>query len=281
MTYTVKAGDTLWGISNQFGVSVTELARINNVNANTLQIGQVLTIPGEQAINPNNMFMYTVKSGDSLYNIAKKYNTTVKDIIDLNNLKNTSLSIGQQLRIPEKYSEEELSIPNYINYTVKKGDSLYSIAKEFNVSASTIMNDNSLTNSNLRVGQNLKIRVLTDNTYVEECFGEEYTPPSNNNINTIDYTVKKGDSLYSIASKYKTSVSEITRLNNLSNNNLSIGQVLKIPNNSPSSVDRTYTVKKGDSLYSIARSFNTTVDSIKQKNNLTNNTLSIGQVLKI
>ena len=283
MTYTVKSGDTLWGISNQFGVSVTELARINNVNANTLQIGQVLTIPGDTGINPSNMFMYTVKSGDSLYSIAKRYNTTVKDIIDINNLKNTSLSIGQQLRIPESYSEEEMTIPNYVNYTVKSGDNLYSIAKEFNIPASTIMNDNSLTNSNLRIGQNLKIRVLDkDNVIVEECFGEEYIPPSNN-ISTTNYTVKKGDSLYSIAKSFNTSVNEIISLNNLVSNNLSIGQVLKIPKADPNSNSsiRSYTVKKGDSLYSIARNFNTTVDRIKSLNNLTSNTLSLGQVLKI
>ena len=280
MKYTVKAGDTLWGISNQFGVSVTELARINNVNANTLQIGQVLTIPSDAGLNPNNMFMYTVKSGDSLYSISKKYNTTVKDIIDINNLKNTSLSIGQQLRIPEKYTEEELTVPNYINYTVKKGDTLYNIAKDFNVPASTIMNDNSLTNSILSIGQNLKIRVMDkENLVVEECFGEEYIPPSS--ISTIDYTVKKGDSLYTIANKYNTTVSEITKLNKLTSNALSIGQILKLPINVPNNTIGTYTVKRGDSLYSIAKAFNTTVDSIKKKNNLTSNTLSVGQVLKI
>lgn len=60
-TYTVKPGDTLYGISNQFGVSVTELAELNKVNANTLQIGQVLNIPINTGTNPNNMFMYTVK----------------------------------------------------------------------------------------------------------------------------------------------------------------------------------------------------------------------------
>ena len=72
MTYIVKAGDTLYGISNQFGVSVTDLASLNNVNANTLQIGQILTIPTNSGTNPNNMFMYTVKKGDSLYSIARK-----------------------------------------------------------------------------------------------------------------------------------------------------------------------------------------------------------------
>ncbi len=67
------------------------------------------------------------------------------------------------------------------------------------------------------------------------------------------------------------------KLNNLSSNLLSIGQVLKIPTTS----SNTYTVQKGDSLYSIAKKFNTTVNEIKTKNNLTSNTLSIGQILKI
>ena len=280
MTYTVKAGDTLWGISNQFGVSVTELARLNNVNANTLKIGQVLNIPSDTGTNPSNMFMYTVKKGDSLYSIAKKYNTTVKDIIDINSLKDTSLSIGQQLRIPEKYTEGELIVPNYINYTVKKGDSLYKIANEFNVSSNIIMEDNGLTNSNLAIGQNLKIRVIDDNNVVVlECFGDDYDPPSQD-ISTTTYTVKKGDSLYSIANRFNTSVSDITRLNNLSSNILTVGQQLMIPNSINNS-STTYTVKKGDSLYSIANRFNTTVNSIKNKNNLTTNNLSIGQVLII
>ena len=90
-TYIVKAGDTLYGISNQFGVSVTELANLNNVNASTLQIGQKLIIPQTSGTNPNNMFMYTVKKGDSLYSIAQKYNTTVQAISNLNNLKTAQI----------------------------------------------------------------------------------------------------------------------------------------------------------------------------------------------
>ena len=280
-TYTVKAGDTLYGISNQFGVSVTELANLNNVNANTLKIGQVLKIPISSGTNPNNMFMYTVKKGDSLYAIANKYNTTVQKIIDLNNLKSTNLSIGQILRIPETYTpENEMSLPNYINYVVKKGDNLYSIAKQYNISVDTLMKDNALTNTNLSIGQNLKIRIPSEGTtVVEECFGEDYTPPTNTSY--ITYTVKKGDNLYNIAKNYGTSVNAIMNLNNLTSASLSIGQQLKIPIPQGSSTETIYTVKSGDSLYAIARKFNTTVDSIKRKNNLTSNTLSIGQKLVI
>lgn len=277
-TYTVKAGDTLYGISNQFGVSVTELANLNNVNASNLQIGQVLIIPTNSGTNPNTMFMYTVKKGDSLYSIAKKYNTTVQEIINLNNLKSNVLQIGQVLRIPEMYTpESEMVVPNFTSYTVKKGDTLYSIAKNNGLSVDTIIKDNALTSNNLSIGQILKLRISDD--MVEECFGPDYIPPETETP-TITYTVKKGDSLYSIANRYNTSVSTIMNLNNLKNTNLSIGQQLKIPSSNNTSTT-TYIVKSGDNLYAIAKKFNTTVDTIKRKNSLTSNLLSIGQKLII
>ena len=274
-TYVVKAGDTLYGISNQFGVSVTDLASLNNVNADTLKVGQILKIPSNTGTNPSNMFMYTVKKGDSLYSIAQKYNTTVGEIVSLNYLKSNDLSIGQVLRIPEMYTkEDEMIMPSYFNYSVKKGDTLYSIARNNNVSVDTIMKDNGLTNVSLKLGQVLKIR-KPETLVVEECYGMEYNPPEDSNY--IKYSVKSGDSLYSIANKYNTSVTAIKNLNNLNTNNLSLGQVLKIPTSS----NNTYIVKSGDSLYSIAKKFNTSVDNIKKKNNLSSNLLNVGQKLNI
>ncbi len=279
-TYTVKRGDTLYGISNQFGVSVTELANLNNVTADTLKVGQVLKIPSSSGTNPNNMFMYTVQRGDSLYSIARKYNTTVNAIVNLNNLKSTNLTIGQVLRIPETYTkEEDMMLPNYINYTVKKGDTLYSIAINNNVSVEDLIKDNVLTSNNLAIGKILRIRVPRDGEVtVEECFGEDYIEPSN--INNITYTVQRGDSLYTIARKYNTTVNDIINLNNLKSTSLSIGQKLKIPSTT-NLQQQTYTVQRGDSLYTIARKFNTTIDAIKRKNNLNTNLLQIGQKLII
>ena len=222
--------------------------------------------------------MYTVKSGDTLYKIAMKYNTTVNEIIKLNYLTNTNLSVGQILRIPEMYTkEEDMIMPEYINYTIKPGDTIYSIARKYNVDVNTLMNDNALTSTNLKVGSNLRIRT-NKNTIVEECFGVDYTPPDT--VSSITYTVKSGDNLYNIAKKYNTSTTAIINFNNLKNTNLSIGQVLKIPSTN-SNTDMIYIVKSGDSLYSIAKKYNTTVDKIKQKNNLKTNNLSIGQQLII
>ena len=223
ITYTVKQGDTLYGISNQYGVSAQDLYNYNNLNSTNLQIGQVLRIPNTQGSNPASTFIYTVKKGDSLYNIAQRYRTTVDEIIKLNNLASINLSIGQQLIIPES-GESVSTLPSYINYTVQKGDNLYSIARKYNITVDEIIKDNNLNSNNLSIGQNLKIRTTPGTTIVEECFGEDYNPPSS----SITYTVQKGDSLYKIAQKFNTSVENIKNKNNLTSNNLSIGQILKI-----------------------------------------------------
>lgn len=279
--YIVKKGDTLYGISNQFGVSVTELAEINGIKGSNLNIGEVLIIPNKSGDNPNNMFMYTVKDGDTLYGISRKYNTTVEEIVNLNYLKNNIITPGMVIRIPEIYTkEEEMYMPNYINYIVKKGDTLYKIASEYGVSIDLIIKDNGLVDNNLKVGQLLRIRSSEEVDEIEECFGPSYTPP-NNIMNIVNYTVKKGDNLYNIAKKYDTSVSNILSLNKLNSPNLSIGQVLKIPSSSNIINNNVYIVKKGDSLYSIANKYNTTIENIKKINKLTSNNLQIGDKLII
>ena len=279
MTYIVKKGDTLYGISNQFGVSINDLISLNNLGSSNIQVNQVLMIPNKSGNNPSNTITYKVQKGDSLYSISKKYNTTVNEIIELNNLKNNNLSIGQTLVIPEKYSNNDMTLPSFKNYIVKKGDNLYSIAKENNITIDIIIKDNSLNSDLLNIGQILKIRII-DNIIsddYEECFGTDYIPV---NSNSICYTVQKGDSLYGIAKKYNTTISELMKINNLTSINLSIGQMLKI-SNSNNNNEIVYIVKKGDSLYQIAKRYNTTVDTIKKKNNLLNNNLAIGQQLVI
>lgn len=222
MNYVVKPGDTLWGISNQYGVNVSDLASLNNITGSNLKVGQVLKIPNKSGNNPDNMFMYTVKKGDSLWNIARTYGTSVEEIKRINYLTSNNLYIGQVIRIPEMYTKpEDMNVPNYINYKVVKGDTLYSIAKKYGVSVDTIISDNALKSTILQVGSNLKIR--SNDTLVEECFGEDYTPST-----SVSYTVKKGDTLYGIAKKFNTTVDSIKSKNNLKNNTLSIGQVLKI-----------------------------------------------------
>ena len=201
-TYTVQSGDTLYGISKQFGVSVDEIKRLNNLTSNTITKGQILKIPSTITTVD-----YVVKKGDSLYSIAKRYNTTVKDITRLNNLTSNILAIGQKLII-----SSGSNVPNNV-YVVKKGDTLWSIANNFNVSVNDLKNANNKSNNSLSIGEQLIIP--------GKSTGE--------NVSTTIYTVKSGDNLYSIARRYNVTVNEIKSLNNLSSNLLSIGQKLSIP----------------------------------------------------
>ena len=96
------------------------------------------------------------------------------------------------------------------------------------------------------------------------------------------YTVKSGDSLWSIANKYNTTVNELKSLNNLSSNILQVGQILVLPSSTnDDNSGNTYTVKLGDSLWSIANKYNTTVNELKSLNNLSSDVLQIGQVLSV
>lgn len=272
-TYVVQKGDTLYGISKQFNTSMQRLRELNNLSSDILTIGKVLIVSPNSDRNPSECVTYTVKKGDSLYSIAKQYNSTVDAIKRYNNLTSNNLSIGQKLKLPCYMKDNDnTTMPNFVMYTVKAGDSLYSIAQQYNTTVDKIKSDNKLTSNTLSIGQVLMIGDKTTDATVEECFGEDEVLEED----YVIYVVKPGDNLYSIARKYDTTVSELKRLNNLTSNNLSVGQELKIPNKR-----RIYVVKRGDSLYSIANMFNTTVSAIKSKNNLTTNNLSIGQELII
>ena len=220
--------------------------------------------PGE--IIDINKEIYIVKRGDTLYSIARDNNISVAELKNINNITNNTIYVGQELYLKNKILEEEPNENDDI-YVVKKGDTLYSISKKLNISINTLKALNKLNTNEIYVGQQL---ILSNDKNTEEY---------------DVYTVKKGDSLWSISQKYDISVKELIELNNLNNLTLQINQKLKVPKIitiEPEENDtEIYIVEKNDTLWSISRKFNISVNELKELNNLTSNLLSIGQQLKI
>ena len=287
VTYTVQKGDSLWSIASRYGISVNELRQANNLTSDTLSIGQVLIIPGVGSGNEGNdnitgpSTTYTVVKGDSLWSIANRFGVTVQALRDANNLTSDVLSVGQVLTIPGVSGEEDNGEDEdngaVFYYTVERGDSLWSIARRFGVTVQEIRDANDLTSDTLSVGQSLIIPGISAGDDLEDNEENDTVPTT--------YTVASGDSLWSIANRFGVTVNELKSANGLTSNLLSVGQVLIIPtagSSTPGSPTyNTYTVASGDSLWSIANRFGTTVDTIKTLNNLTSNLLSVGQVLQI
>lgn len=150
--------------------------------------------------NMDQVNVYTVKSGDTLWSIAKNNGLTVDELKKLNNLTSNKLSIGQKLKLSSDTISED-------SYVVKGGDTLYAISKKYGITVDELKKYNNLTSNSLSVGQVLKIPGNVSNNYI----------------------VKSGDTLYSIAKKNNVSVNELMSINNLNSTNLSIGQNLIIP----------------------------------------------------
>ena len=202
---------------------------------------------------------YVVKKGDSLWSIARANGLTVDELKSLNNLSSNVLHVGDTLLISSADSTGDAGNDTY--YVVKNGDTLWSIARKHNLSVNELKALNNLSSNDLSLGQRLIVGKGSSN----------------------DYVVSAGDTLWAIARKFNVSVGDIKSLNNLSSNNLSIGMTLKIPpySNKQNEETNVYVVKSGDSLWSIARMFNSTVDKIKSLNGLKSNVLSIGQRLVV
>ncbi|WP_211263382.1 phage tail tip lysozyme [Priestia koreensis] len=156
-TYTVKSGDTLSGIAVKFGVTVAQLQSWNNIsNADTIQIGQVLKVKAPTSGGGDStVSTYTVKSGDTLSEIAVKFGVTVSQLQSWNNISNAdTIQVGQVLKVKAPTSGST----NPTTYTVKSGDTLSGIAIKFGVTVTQLQSWNNITNANaIQIGQVLKV----------------------------------------------------------------------------------------------------------------------------
>ncbi len=337
--HTVTTGDTLYNITTRYNLSVDELKNLNHLSSDTIYLNQQLKINDEaddlskiesqvseeeyseeldsssKVDNPHDEISHnpedstpsenleseeesiespsitthhTVEAGDSLYQIARKYNVSVKQLKEWNNLTSDFLQVGDKIVLKEtKEQEKDNEKPEETakteTYTVKAGDSLWAIANKFGISVKNLRDWNNLTSDFLQVGDNIVLKETKEQEKDDEK--PEQT------VKTETYIVKAGDSLWAIANKFGVTVKQLKEWNGLTSNFLQVGDKIVLKETKGQEKDdekpeetvktETYIVKAGDSPWAIANKFGVTVKQLKEWNGLTSNFLQIGQQLAI
>lgn len=300
-------GDTLFAIARRNNTSVQRIKADNRLTSDTIYVGQQLTLNGNSGstntsdssssgTNQSGTGSYTVVRGDTLSGIARRYNTTVSALRSGNNLSGDTIYVNQRLRLPNGSSSSAGSSTNSGSsssrneaannaYTVVSGDSLYRIAREHNTTVSALREVNQLTGDTIYVGQRLSLP-SSGNRSNSSSSGSSST----SNSLEVTYTVRRGDTLSAIARRYNVSVARLQEWNGIENaDRLQTNQelIVQLGNSSdqvdarPQTESRSYTVSVGDSLYAIARQRGTTVQQLKERNNLRSDLIFVGQQLSI
>lgn len=256
--YRVKKGDNLGEISDKYGVSVAEIKKWNKLKSNNIALGANLKIVKNERVV-----------------------TTVRKEVKADKIE-TAVAAN------DNATEENTQTSDF--YEVQKGDNLFSIAKKFNVSIEDLKKWNNLEDLNVQLGSKLALANKEETAVVE-------APKTETKI--VEHKVKKGEYLGTIAKKYNVTVAEIKEWNSLEDNNVKLGETLIVSKKgvavnetkaskkediaaSERSEAKLYYVKKGDSLFSIAKKYpGVTISDIKKWNGIKNESLKPGMKLKI
>lgn len=231
--YTVKKGDTLWILSNRFNTTIEGIKKANGLTASLIISGQTLCIPQQvppQYAGTEGVY-HTVKSGESLYIIARRYGTTVEKLIKLNGLTSTEIYPGQLLQVAD-----------FFKYTIRPGDSLFLIARRFGTTVDRLMSFNKLSSTEIWAGSVLKVPVSDGE--VSRSAGNNSPPPD---LKRVDgwinvppgvklYYPVLGDNLWKIANMFRTSKPAIIETNHLQSELIMPGQALFVPVGSKNAV---------------------------------------------
>ncbi len=260
---------------------------------------------------------HKVRKGDNLSEIAAKYDVAMSDIKKWNKLKSNNVALGKELKIiknerivstvkkliksdnialNDKTKKEAIESNNKPEdfYVVEQGDNLSTIAKKHNITIDDLKKWNNLQDNTIQLESKLKIADITNSE-------EKVQIAPKTEIKNIEYIVQSGDNLGTIARKNNVAISDLKMWNNLEDDTIQLGDKLivskkLIVDSSQSVAERTtkkdkvskseaenhYYVKKGDSLFSIAKKYpGVSVSDIKKWNGINGNSLKPGMKLKI
>jgi len=299
--HKVKRGENLNSIADKYGVSVDALRDWNNLSGNKIYSGKKLKIYTDHSLNyvaenedaafdKTSVFRYKVKRGETLSGLAVKFGVPSTTIKRWNRLSSERLTAGQYVKIytnnhVSSFGDNTFKTSANVNYyTVKPGDAIGEVAEKYKVAVSSIRKWNGLRTNKIVAGKRLKI----------------YSDVDINDIGTNDaassevenYKIRKGDTIGKIAAKHNVSVAELKKWNKLSDSDIQAGESLKIYSRSDKNEDvshksklksksKFHRVASGESLYSISRSYDVSVEDLKSLNKISGNKIKVGQKLRI
>lgn len=310
ISHRVRSGESLSTIAFKYGVKVSDLKDWNNLRSNRIIAGKKIKIwsgnKSALASASNSEIStdgkYVVKRGDTLGGISEKFDVTIAQLRKWNNLNSNRINIGQVLAIhgvQPKSSEDDYTEQNGdggIDYVIKTGDTISQIAEAHKVSVSDIQRWNNLSTSRITAGETLRIySKITPQKETQKPISE---PKQNSELKQIVYIVKPNDTIGHISLKFKVRSDSIRKWNNITGSRIIAGQELVlfvdenrvnvetvteqralVAHNSGGS--KIHVVKEGESLWLIARKYNTRVINIMEWNELKNDKVRPGQELKI
>lgn len=297
--HKVEKGEGLYRIAKNYQVSQEEIINSNpDVIVNKqIQLGQVLYIPIiegrntniESSIQKENFIYHTIQQGQTIYFLSKKYGVTLDEIYTHNPECKTSVRLGQVVKIPLTDKKSEVVESNkYFIHTVSPQETVYGISKRYNVPIQKLVEENPgisdgvvVLGSELRIPKNITVKKEVDEQASNELSDKSY----------VYHSVSGGETIYSIAKTYNVSISEIEKANpGINQSELPVGYVIRLPKYKPlknqnllkSSYLKKHKVSRKETLFGIAKEYNTEIDFIKKLNpSIDFSNLRKGTILKI
>ena len=298
ITHKVVLGETLWQIAKKYGVSAGKIVEWNNLSHTQLTPGTELIIypakplphtqdddspqvpPSTTTRKNGRARVHILQKGETLYGLSKKYQLSIKELMNWNGITDpASLKNGQKLYI-ENPSVSNVAKPPAGYHIVHLGDQVQTIAYTYNITANDLYKWNALApDIALVTGQKL---IISETVYNK--LKKTPSETSTADEQPIYHTVGVGENLYRISLKYQTKVANIQVWNNIQGGSIKKGQQLIVGyrNDTTEESGNFHIVKAKETLYSIAKKYNTTVANIRRLNNKsTSDTITIGEKLRI
>lgn len=239
MHHTVRRGENLTSIANRYNVTLNDIKSWNGIEGSRIYTGQKLKLHGTKysdavattstnhSASISKTFKYKIRPGESLGEISEKLGVTITQIKRWNGLRSNKIYAGRMLTIhgsdnSVSMGDNVAKTPNTLNmHTIKSGETIGQIAETYKVSISDIKKWNGLKSNKILAGQKLKV-------YSNVSIGDVKNSGSASSAKSKVHTVSRGESLDSIAKKYRTSIDELKKKNNLTSNKILVGQKLKV-----------------------------------------------------